>query len=48
LIESYDDLKATQGDQNPRVIEALQRLVGLYEAWRKPAQVALYRTDQVR
>lgn len=43
LLESYNDLKTSQGEQNPKTMEALQRLVSLYEAWGKPAQTAPYR-----
>ena len=43
LLESYNDLKASQGEQKPKTVEAIQRLASLYEAWGKPAQAALYR-----
>jgi hypothetical protein len=33
LIESYDDLKKSQGEQSPRTLEARQRLTQLYQAW---------------
>ena len=45
LIESYNSLKASQGEQNPRTIEARQRLVKFYEAWKKPALAAQYRAQ---
>jgi hypothetical protein len=32
LIESYEDLKASQGQTNPRTVETLQRVVQLYES----------------
>ncbi len=32
LIESYNDLKASQGERHPRAVEALQRIVELYQA----------------
>jgi tetratricopeptide (TPR) repeat protein len=35
LQASYNDLKTSQGDQNPRTIVARQRLLKLYEAWGK-------------
>ena len=43
LLTSFQDLKSTQGEQNPRTAEALQRLAALYEAWSKPDQAARYR-----
>jgi hypothetical protein len=43
LIASYNDLKASQGEQNPRTVEALQRLALLYDAWKKPDQAAQFR-----
>ncbi len=43
LIASYDSLKASQSEQNPRTLEALQRLTFLYDAWNKPSQAAQYR-----
>src|SRR5713226_2044687 len=43
LIESYNSLKASQGEQNPRTVEARHRLVKFYEAWAKPAEAARYR-----
>lgn len=36
LTESYNSLKVSQGEQNPRTIEARQRLILLYSAWGKP------------
>jgi tetratricopeptide (TPR) repeat protein len=46
LIESYNDLKSTLGEQKPATIEAHQRLVKLYEAWGKPDLAARYRASQ--
>jgi len=43
LLTSYDDLKASQGEQNPRTLEALQRVVTLYDTWSKPDQAARFR-----
>jgi len=43
LLESYNALKSSQGDQNARTIEARTRLIKLYEAWRKPDEAARYR-----
>ena len=43
LIQSYDVMKQTQGEQNPRALEARERLVKLYEAWGKPDLAARYR-----
>ena len=43
LIESYSSLKASQGEQNPRTVEARHRLVKFYEAWGKTDEVARYR-----
>jgi serine/threonine protein kinase/Flp pilus assembly protein TadD len=43
LLTSYQDLKATQGEQNPRTVEALQRVIELYDAWGKLDQTARFR-----
>jgi serine/threonine protein kinase len=40
LIESYNVLKASQGEQNPRTNEARLRLAELYQAWNKPETAA--------
>jgi hypothetical protein len=42
LLTSYHDLKSSQGEQNPRTVEALQRVVALYDAWSKPDQAARF------
>jgi len=36
FLESYNDLKTSQGDQSPRTVDALQRLVRFYDTWGKP------------
>jgi serine/threonine-protein kinase len=43
MIESYNDLKASQGEQNPRTVEGLHRLADFYDAWKKPDRSAQYR-----
>jgi hypothetical protein len=43
LLESYNTLKVSQGANNPRIRLALDRLVSLYDAWKKPEQSASYR-----
>jgi tetratricopeptide (TPR) repeat protein len=43
LVESYESLKNSQGANNPRTRLVLQRLIELYEKWRKPDLVAKYR-----
>jgi serine/threonine protein kinase/tetratricopeptide (TPR) repeat protein len=43
LTESYNDIKAGQGENSPRTTEAARRLAGLYEAWQKPDEAARYR-----
>jgi serine/threonine protein kinase len=40
LIESYNVLKASQGERNPRTTEARLRLAELYQAWNKPELAA--------
>jgi hypothetical protein len=42
LIESYNVLKAGQGEKNPRTNEARLRLAGLYQAWNKPETAARF------
>lgn len=43
LVQSYDEIHTSQGDQDPRTAEALKRLVVLYDAWQKPQRAAQYR-----
>ncbi|RMG53269.1 MAG: hypothetical protein D6723_07390 [Acidobacteria bacterium] len=43
LVQSYDEIHTSQGDRDPRTAEALNRLVVLYDAWRKPQRAAQYR-----
>ncbi len=43
MIESYNDLRGSQGEQGPRTIDALRRLVGFYESWKRPDRAAPYR-----
>lgn len=42
LVESYNDLKASQGEQNPKTREARRRLAALYLSWGKPDEAAHY------
>jgi len=42
LIESYNILKSTAGEQNPRTKEARQSLKALYQDWHKPDRAAAY------
>jgi serine/threonine-protein kinase len=43
LVESYGDIKTSQGEKNPRTAEAIQKLINLYEAWNRSAESARYR-----
>lgn len=43
LKASYDDLKVSQAEQNPRISAGAQRLALLYDAWKRPDQAAQYR-----
>ena len=43
LTTSYKDLTESQGEQNPRIVESIRRLVNLYDAWNKPAEAASHR-----
>jgi eukaryotic-like serine/threonine-protein kinase len=43
LLQSYESLKASQVAQSPRLKTALNRLVRLYDTWRKPELAAPYR-----
>ena len=43
LVGSYDRLKAIQGDKYPNTLEALRRVVKLYEAWKKPQQAEQFK-----
>jgi serine/threonine protein kinase len=42
LLDSYRVLKAALGDNDPRTIEAVQRLVGLYQGWHKAEKASGY------
>lgn len=44
LRESYESLKNSQGASNPRTRIALQRLIVLYEDWRRPDAANEYRS----
>lgn len=46
LTNGYAGLKSSLGGQHPRTVEAIQRLVHLYDAWRKPTEAAEYRALQ--
>jgi serine/threonine protein kinase len=48
LIESYNVLKASQGEQNPRTNEARLRLAELYRAWNKPETAARSRETSIQ
>jgi tetratricopeptide (TPR) repeat protein/predicted Ser/Thr protein kinase len=43
LLGSYESLNNSEGRNNPRTRLALQRLIELYEKWRKPDLAARYR-----
>ena len=43
LLESYESLKSSQDANNPRTQLALQRLITLYENWRKLDSARAYR-----
>jgi len=43
VVESYEALKAFRGEQDERTVEALARVVALYEAWKRPDAAAKYR-----
>lgn len=45
LLESYQNLKNSQGAQNPRTILAQNCLTGLYEVWNKPEQTEKFRNQ---
>ncbi|HEV7860888.1 MAG TPA: serine/threonine-protein kinase [Pyrinomonadaceae bacterium] len=42
LVESYTTLDSQLGQRDPRTVEALGRLVNLYQAWGKPERAAQY------
>jgi len=44
LIESYTMLNSHLGQHDPRTVEALRRLVNLYQDWSKPEQAEQYRS----
>lgn len=45
LLEGYHHFKAHYGEQHPSTAEVQQRLVNLYQAWRKPEQAARVRVQ---
>ncbi len=42
LLASFESLKNSQGDKNPRTLLAQRRLVNLYDSWNKPELAARY------
>lgn len=42
LLDSYQILKATTGQNDARLTEAAQRLANLYRAWGKPQKARFY------
>jgi len=48
LLESYQNLKNSQGAQNPRTILAQNCLTGLYEVWNKPEQTEKFRNQSAQ
>ena len=42
LLESYNTLKSTAGEQWPRTKEVRQSLRALYEDWHKPEKAVAY------
>ena len=47
LVESYNNLRAGQGEQNPRTSETRRRLAQLYEAWGRPDAARQYQTTHI-
>jgi hypothetical protein len=43
LLESYNEMKSSQGEQHPLTIEARKRLADFYETWGKPEMANRYR-----
>ncbi len=43
VLDGYSQLKKNLGDQHERTHESLQRIVQLYDRWKKPDQAARYR-----
>lgn len=43
LLAAYENLKVTRGERHARTVDALNRLVTLYEKWNRPADAARYR-----
>ncbi len=44
LLASFEGLQASYGDDHRRTIDAIRRLIRLYETWGKPAQAAEWTT----
>lgn len=40
LLSSYEGLRSSYGPEHPQTLEAMRRLVQLYDAWGRPAQSA--------
>ncbi|HMF56284.1 MAG TPA: hypothetical protein VK619_08055 [Pyrinomonadaceae bacterium] len=43
-LESYTMLNSHLGQRDPQTVEALRRLVNLYQDWSKPEQAEQYRS----
>ncbi|MEW6200005.1 MAG: serine/threonine-protein kinase [Planctomycetota bacterium] len=46
LLSSYEGLLSSRGAQHPHTVEAVSRLIRLYNAWGKPDEVEHWRTVQ--
>ncbi len=43
LLQSYDEMRQSQGDRSPRTLKVLQQLVALYRQWGKPEQTSRFK-----
>lgn len=48
VLGSYPVIEAKMGERSPETRKALQRIVGLYDAWGKPDKAATYRGKLTR
>ncbi len=46
LVRSYSLLRAELGETHRFTLDALQRIIDLYEAWGRPEQAAEYRAKE--
>lgn len=47
-VGSYEELKASQGEKSLNTIDALNRVIKLYEMWNKPEDAERFRAKLIK